>query len=141
MPEKNVVQLTILPSLARGGATADPLSPDIQNDHFRGAEIILHQTAQSSSQAFPTLTVQGKIPGTTSYYKIGTLAPATAATYTKRLVIYPGRTTALDSTALSTGAITQINDFLPPVWRVKSTHAGTSTAATVTYSVTANLYA
>lgn len=130
-----VSSLTILESASRGDTT----TRDFQTPHYKGAEFILNQTAQASTVSFANAVIQGRIAGTTSYYTIGTMTPATAATFSKRLRIYPGASTALDSTGLQPSAAPYtINEHLPAIWRVKSTNASTSAA---TFSLTANLLA
>lgn len=135
MSDKAVTSLTILASESRGDTT----TRDFQTPHYKGAEFIVNQTAQGSTTAFVSATIQGKIAGTTSYYNIGILSPATSAAFSKRLRIYPGASTALDSTGLQPSAAPySINEHLPAIWRVKSTNVSTSA---VTYSITANLLA
>lgn len=134
MPATPVTSLTILPSASR----ADTNSVDYVNKKYIGAEFIVQQTAQGSTTAFVSVKVQGKIPGTTSYYTVGTITPATSATFSKRMKIYPGASTALDSTGLQPApAPYAVNDYLPAIWRISSTNVSTSA---VTYSVSVNLY-
>ena len=122
--------LVILPSTSRGDTT----TRDHVNDQYTAADFIVDQTAQGSTVAFVSVALQGRVLGTTKYYTVGTISPATAATFTRRLKVGPQATTALDSTALVT---TTVNEALPPVWRIASTNVSTGT---VTYSVTANFY-
>ena len=122
--------LVILPSTSRGDTT----TRDYVNDSYSAAEIFVDQTAQASTVAFVSVKLQGRVLGTTQYYTVGTISPATAATFTRRLRVGPLATTALDSTALVT---TTVNEPLPPVWRIASTNVST---AAVTFSVSANLY-
>lgn len=126
-----VSSLVIFESLARG----DTVGRWIENDQFRGGDFFVKQTAQGSTLAFPTVKIQGRVPGTTEAYTVVTIAPATAAAWTKRCRIYPGASTALNSTGLDP---TVLNDFLPGIWRVTSTNASTGT---VTFSVSAHLFA
>ena len=134
MPEKRVTSLVILPSASRG----DTNSVDYTNDQFLGGDFIVDQTVQGSTTAFVSVKIQGKITGTATYYTVGTITPATAATFSKRLRIYPGASTVNDSTALQPSpAPYTLNEFLPPVWRVATTNISTSA---VTFSVVANLY-
>ena len=128
---KRAVALTILPSESR----ADTTSPEFVNDQFKGADFFVDQTVQGSTTAFVSVKVQGKIPGTTKWWTVGTIAPATAATFQRRLRVYPGATTALDSTGV---IATAVNESLPSIWRVATTNVSTSA---VTFSVSANLYA
>lgn len=123
--------LVILPSTSRGDTT----TMDYENNRWRGADFFVKQTAQGSTLAFASVKIQGRVPGTTEYYTLGTISPATAATFTKRLRIYPGASTALNSTGLDP---TVLNDFLPSIWRVASTNVSTSS---VTFSVSAHLFA
>lgn len=124
------VALTILPSESR----ADTTTQDYANDQFKGIELYVDQTAQGSTTAFVSVKLQGRIPGTTKYYTVGTISPATAATFQRRLRVYPGATTALDSTGV---VATSVNEYLPAIWRVATTNVSTSA---VTFSVSANLY-
>lgn len=128
-----VTGTVLVPSAAR----ADYTGPDIPNTKYIGADIIVNQTAQATTDAFVTVKVQGKIPGTTSYYTVATITPATSASFSKRLKIWPGASTALDSTGLQPSpAPYAVNDYLPSVLRITSTNAAT----TVTFSVSANFY-
>ncbi len=131
MPSKVTVPLTILASTSRGDTT----TRDYTFDEFRGADFFVKQTAQASTLASVSVKIQGKVPGTTEYYTLATISPATAATFTKRLRIYPGASTALNSTGLDP---TVLNELLPATWRIASTNVSTSA---VTFSVSANLYA
>src|SRR3990167_6904078 len=115
MSDKRSVPLVIAPSTSRGDFTTQ----DYHNDQFRGGDFIVDQTAQASTLAFVSVKLQGRIPGTTKYWTVGTISPATTATFNRRLKVYPGATTGLDSTGL-VAAVT-VNDFLPSVWRVAST--------------------
>ena len=134
MSEKRAVSLTILPSGARG----DINTRDYVNDAFRGGEFIVNLTAQGSTDAFPTIKIQGKIGDTTSYHTVGTITPATSTAFTKRLVIYPEATTALRSTEMEPAPTPHVvNEFLPPVWRASSTNS----AGGCTYGLFVNLYA
>lgn len=130
MAEKIAVGTIIVPSTAR----ADYTGPDQKNDQFRGGDFILRQTAQGSTTAFVTVKIQGRVYGSTEYYNIATITPATAAAFSKRVRIYPGASTAGNSTGLDPAVL---NEFLPPVWRVTSTNASTSS---VTWSLTGHLY-
>lgn len=130
-----VTSLTILESASRSDVTTQ----DYKTPNYRGAEFIVNQTAQASTTAFPTISIQGRIAGTTSYYTITTMTPATAVPNSKRLRIYPGASTANDSTGLQPSAAPYtINEALPAIWRVKSTNVSTSAC---TFSLTANLIA
>ena len=80
------VALTILPSESR----TDTTTRDFTNDPFRGADFYVDQTVQGSTLAFVSVKLQGKIPGTTKYWTVGTIAPATAGTFQRRLRVYPG---------------------------------------------------
>lgn len=131
MADKQSVSLTILPSESR----TDTTTPDQVNDQFRGGEFFVDQTAQGSTDAFVSVKLQGKIPGTTKYWTVGTISPATAATFQRRLRVYPGASTVSDTTGIVT---TVVNDSLPPVWRIATTNVSTSA---VTFSVSANLFA
>lgn len=131
MAEKTVTSLVVLPSEARG----DVVGPWITNDQYRGGDFFVKQTAQGSTLAFPTVKIQGQVPGSTEAYTITTITPATTPTWTKRVRVYPGASTALNSTGLDP---TVLNDFLPGVWRVSSTNASTGTA---TFIVSAHLFA
>lgn len=131
MAGKTVTSLVILASEARG----DVVGRWIENDQFKGGDFFVKQTAQGSTTAFATVKIQGQVPGTTEAYTVATIAPATAAAFTKRVRIYPGASTALNSTGLDP---TVLNDFLPGIWRVSSTNASTSA---VTFSVSAHLFA
>lgn len=138
MADKLAASLTIIPSANQG----DVISPTFTNDQFRGGEFILRQTAQSSTSSFANANIQGLVPGTTQWYTIGTITPATAATFTKHLTIYPNASTANDSTTLQPSAAPYaINGFLPNTWRVSSTNTAATTSATATFSISANLYA
>lgn len=123
--------LVILPSEARG----DVVGRWIENDQFKGGDFFVRQTAQGSTLAFPTVKIQGQVPGSTEAYTVTTILPATAAAFTKRVRIYPGASTGLNSTGLDPVVL---NDFLPGVWRITSTNASTGT---VTFSVSAHLFA
>ncbi len=129
--DRLVTSLVILPSASR----ADENSRDYVNDQFRGGDFFVQQTAQGSTLAFVSVKLQGKVPGSTEYYTLATISPATSAAFTKRLKIYPGASTVSDSTVLSQAVV---NDFLPGIWRIASTNVS---ASNVTYSVSANLYA
>lgn len=131
MPNTISAPLTILESASRNDTT----TRDFTTSDFRGAEFFVKQTAQGSTLAFVSVKVQGRVPGTTEYYTVGTISPATTATFTKRLRIYPGASTALNSTGLDPAVQ---NDFLPPIWRIASTNVSTSAC---TFSVSANLFA
>lgn len=131
MPVTPVTSLVILPSLSR----ADTTDRDYVNDSFRGADFFVNQTAQGSTIAFVSVKLQGRVTGTTEYYTVTTISPATTATWTKRVRVYPGATTALNSTGLDP---TVLNDFLPGIWRIASTNVSTSA---VTFSVSAHLFA
>lgn len=132
MADKLVTSLVFLPSTSRGDVT----TRDYVNDQFRGGDFIVDQTAQGSTVAFASVKLQGRIPGTTSYWTVGTIAPATSAAFQRRLKIYPGASTALDSTGLVAAAT--VNDFLPSIFRIASTNVSTSA---VTFSVSAQLFA
>lgn len=132
MADKRVTSLVIAPSTSRGDFT----SSDIVNDQFRGGDFIVDQTAQGSTLAFVSVKLQGRIPGTTKYWTVGTISPATTATFQRRLKVYPGASTALDSTGLLAGVT--VNDFLPAIWRIASTNVSTSAC---TFSLSAQLYA
>lgn len=129
--DKLVASLVILPSESRGDTT----TRDYVNDQFRGGDFFIDQTAQGSTIAFVSAKLQGRVPGTTQYYTLATISPATAAAFTKRLRVYPGASTALNSTGLDP---TVLNDFLPGIWRIASTNASTSPT---TFSVSAHLFA
>ena len=128
---KSASSLVILPSESRGDATGRW----IENDQFRGGDFFVRQTAQGSTLAFPTVKIQGQVPGSTEAYTVITITPATAAAFTKRVRLYPGASTSLNSTGLDP---TVLNDFLPGIWRVTSTNTSTSP---VTFSVSAHLFA
>ena len=131
---KRVASIVVLPSESR----VDTTSPEFINDQFRGAEFIVRQTAQGSTIAFVSVKVQGKVVGSTQYYTVATITPATSPAFTKRLVLYPGASTANNSTTLEPAAAPYVaNEFLPARWRVTSTNASTSAA---TFSVSADLY-
>ena len=132
MSDKRAVPLTILASASR----TDTTTQDYVNDQFKGGDFIVDQTVQGSTIAFVSVKLQGRIPGTTAYWTVGTISPATTATFRRRLKVYPGATTAIDSTGLV--ATVTVNDFLPAVWRIATTNVSTSA---VTYSISANLYA
>lgn len=121
-------------------STGDVTGPEMRNDQFRGGDFIVEQTAQGSTLAFVTVKIQGRIAASsTTWYTVGTIDPATTAVFRKRLRIYPGASTANDSTALQPSpAPYTLNEFLPPIWRFTSTNSGT---VSVTWSLTANLYA
>lgn len=125
--------LVILPSLSR----ADTNSQDFLNSRFRGCEIMVNQTAQASTLGFIRVRLQGRVPGTTQYYNVGTVNPATTVAWVRRLRVYPGATTALDSTGIGAGVQATVNEFLPGIWRITSTGVG---VGAVTFSVTANLF-
>ena len=125
-----VSSLVIFDSAAR----ADSTGRWYKNDQFRGGDFFVKQTAQGSTTAFVTVKLQGRVPGSTEAYTIATISPSTTAAFTKRLRVYPGASTALNSTGLDP---TVLNDFLPGIWRVTSTNASTST---VTFSVSAHLF-
>lgn len=131
MAEKPVSHFIVFESASR----TDTNSRDIENDQFRGGDFFLRQTAQGSTIAFVSAKIQGKVPGSTEYYTIATISPSTTATFTKRVRIYPGASTALNSTGLDP---TVLNDFLPSIWRVATTNVSTSA---VTFSVSAHLFA
>jgi hypothetical protein len=131
MSEKLAGNLVILASESR----SDTTSRAIENDQFRGGDFFVRQTAQGSTTAFVSVKLQGQVPGSTEWYTIGTISPATTATFTKRLRVYPGASTALNSTGLDP---TVLNDFLPSIFRVASTNVSTSA---VTFSVSAHLFA
>ena len=131
---KRVTSLVIIASASQGDVT----SPEFLNDQFRGGQFILRQTAQGSTISFANAKIQGNVVGTTQWYTVGTITPATAATFTKRLILYPGASTALNSTTLEPlAAPYAANEFLPAKWRVTSTNASTSAA---TFSVSCDLY-
>lgn len=129
--DKLVSADVILASASRG----DTNTRDFNNDSYAGADFFVDQTAQGSTTAFVSVKIQGKIPGTTIYNTIATVSPATTPTWTKRVRIYPGASTSLDSTGITTSTI---NEFLPPIWRIATTNVSTSN---VTFSVSAYFYA
>lgn len=129
--DKVVGNLVIAESAARNDSTGRW----IENDQFRGGDFFVRQTAQASTTAFVQVKIQGRVPGSTEAYNIATIAPATTATWTKRVRVYPSASTALNSTGLDP---TVLNEFLPSEFRFTSTNAGTGT---VTFSVSAHLFA
>ena len=130
MPDKFAVPLTIVASESR----ADFTGPDLKNDQFRGGDFFVEQTAQGSTTAFVTVKIQGKVPGSTTYYTLATVSPSTTVTWSKRVRIYPAASTALNSTGLDP---TVLNEFLPTIYRVTSTNASTSS---VTWACSASLF-
>ena len=127
-------------TIATAGITfgIDPVLERPRPDQHRGGEFILRQTAAATTVSFANANIQGNVPGTTQWYTIATITPATAATFTKHLTIYPGASTVNDSTALQPAAAPYvINGLLPNRWRIPSTNVSTSAA---TFSVSANLY-
>mgnify|MGYP001610871309 CR=1 FL=1 len=104
------------------------------NDAFRAADFFVDQTAAASTLGFVTVKVQGRVPGTTKYYTITTISPATTSTWQKRVRLDPDASTTLYSAGL---VPTVLHEPLPAIWRVASTNASTGT---VSYSVSANLY-
>ena len=130
--DKAVASLTILPSEAR----QDAFSQEFVNDQFRGGDFFIRQTGGASTASFVSVKLQGKVPGSTEWYTVATVAPATSTAFTKRLRVYPGASTALNSTGLDP---TVQNDFLPGIWRIASTNVGTT--GTVTWACSAHLFA
>lgn len=123
--------LTLVASESRGDYT----SPTFRNDSYKGGDFFVDQTAQGSTTAFVQVKIQGLVPGTTSWYTLATISPATSAAWTKRVRVYPGASTGLNSTGLDP---TVLNEFLPPTYRVTSTNVSTSA---VTWSCGVNLFA
>jgi hypothetical protein len=99
-------------------------SPDIQNDKYRGAHVIVNVSTFTSGTYTPK--IQGKDPVTGTYYDI-LVGPAIAATGTTILKIYPGIGTVVNGAA---------SDVLPQTWRVVLTGASTPN---MVLSVVANM--
>jgi len=102
------------------GSTATVTGPDMVNQSARGVKVVVVTTVIGTGSI--TLTIQGKDPGSNTYYTL--LASAAIVTNTTGIyTVYPGLTAAANVTA---------TDVLPQVWRLLVT-ANNANAAT--YSV------
>ena len=112
------------------GARADTTSDDIKNVGYAGGIFTFDLTATVSTATTPSFKIEGKVPGSTKYYRIATLA-TTANSGVHRIIVYPGVSTANASTV---GVVGQelVSQPLPHIFRVAST--GTGSTGTLTYS-------
>lgn len=117
-------ELTLFPSVARALAQAY-VSDDQQNLQHRGGHFIIDVTTIAATPSV-VFKVQGKVPGTSTYYDI-LVSAAITATGTTVLKVHPGFLAVANTVA---------NDILPRTWRVIATHGDTDS---ITYSVTASL--
>lgn len=123
--------VVILPSASRG----DTNSADLKNHGYAGGVFTFDLTATATTATTPSFKVEGKVPGTTKYYRIATVT-STANSGVHRVVVYPGASTANASTA---GVVAQelVSQPLPFEFRVGST--GTGSTAAMTYSAAVDL--
>jgi hypothetical protein len=101
------------------GATTTQTSPDFQNPSCRGIKVILNSTVIGTGSV--TVSIQGKDPGSGTYYTI--LAGAAVVTNSQNVyTVYPGAPVAANVSA---------NDVLPPLFRIVAT-ANNANPATYT---------
>ena len=112
------------------GARADTNSADIVNVGYAGGIFTFDVTATVSTATTPSFKIEGKVPGSTKYYRIATIT-STANSGVHRVVVYPGVSTANASTV---GVVAQehVSQPLPHIFRIAST--GTGSTGTITYS-------
>lgn len=137
---RDVTSMTVMASEAR--TSGETVSRDFTNPGHKGGHFIWQMSTNTKSTgttAFVTsMRIEGRIHGTTTYYTVGVFTNTTSATggvITKRLILYPGVSTA------STVANEVRSDVLPHVWRMRSTMSTSTGAAdhSGTYSVTCSL--
>jgi len=103
-------------------------SGDLDNTAGSAAAFVIDITAITGTTPTATVLVEGKDPVSGKYYTILSSA-ALNATGTTVLRVYPGATAAANLTA---------NDFIPKIFRVTCTIAGTTPAVTATVGVLLN---
>lgn len=127
--------VTILASAASTGQT----SAWIKNEGYKGGIFIFEVTAEGSTAAKPTFTIQGKVPGSTRAFNVAQVASTAGVPSVTTLVIYPGASTA-GSRPAGAGGSTGAHDVwsvpLPYEFRVRGVSA---TTADVTFSAHASL--
>lgn len=137
MAQRDNESLVILPSTSRAVRTA---SRDVVNISYAGGIFIFNVTANASTGVEPRFFVQGKVPGTTgTYYTLAEVQGTTGASTSdgiRRIVVYPGATTAADGSTRDTLAEAVVSFPLPHVFRVGSS-AGTT--GNITYSASVDL--
>ena len=132
MTHQHLQTLTILPSASRAVRT---VSDDVKNPHAIGGHFVFRVTVNNSTVVSPRFIVEGRVPGTTKYYTIGTVGTATGSTANgiRRLFISPGLSTEDQP---FTGEEEVVSQPLPYIYRVSST--ATSTGS-ITYSAGVDL--
>ena len=95
--------------LQQNGATASVNSPDLLNPYGRGLLVFINMIAAGTGSV--TFTIQGKDPGSGTYYTILATAAIVANGFTV-LRVYPGLTAVANAT---------VSDVLPRQFRVIAT--------------------
>lgn len=121
---------TFYTALRLTAAAASVNSGDLDNLAGSAVAFVIDITAITGTTPTATFTVEGKDPISGKYYTILASA-ALSATGTTVLRVFPGATAAANLSA---------NDFVPKVFRVSCTIAGTTPAVTATVGVLINGY-
>ena len=116
--------LTASNVLSGVGQTTSQNSADLLNPYGRGVKVFVNVSLIGTGSV--TVTIQGKDPGSGTYYTILASAAIVANGFTV-LSVYPGLVAAANSA---------VNDVLPRQWRVQAT-ANNANAAN--YSVGASV--
>lgn len=114
--------------LVLAAASASVNGSDLDNLSARGATVVVNITAITGTTPSLTVTVEGKDPLSGKYFTLLASAALTA-TGTTVLSIGPALTAAANSVA---------NAFVPPIFRIRATIAGTTPAVTATVGVCLN---
>lgn len=120
-------------------ASTSATSPWIKNEGTKGGIFTFHVTAEESTAAKPTFTVQGRVGGSTVAYNLAQVASTAGVSSVVTLVVYPGASTAGARPAGgggSTGAHDVSSVPLPYQFRVRGVSA---TTATVTWAAWVDL--
>ena len=112
-------------TLSAASASGD--SEQLDNLHWRGAQIGVNITAITGTSPSITVIVEGFDAASGQYYTLLSSAALTATGFTL-LTVYPGVTAAANGAAAT---------VLPEVWRIRYTIAGTTPA--ITETIGANL--
>jgi hypothetical protein len=103
-------------------------SADMDNLSSMAAQVVVDITAITGTAPTLVVTVEGKDPASGKYYPL-IVSASLVAVSTTVLRVFPGATAA---------ANLAVNDFVPKVFRVSATIAGTTPAITARISVNLN---
>ncbi len=105
-------------------------SADMENEHGRGIQVVVRNTAGGGTSPTLTVTIQGKDPASGEYYTLlASTAIAAGTPATTVLTVYPG--------VAATNNVSAPN-VLPTVWRILTAIGGSETP-TVTASISAHV--